>query len=411
MGMKGDKHDAGRPESMRDGKGEEMTVYLHSLAHFHPENKIDNRFLEQLDIGTDNEWIVSRTGIRTRHTVLPLDYICATRNRDPRRADEASIYSNAETGCRAASMALGRAGLAASDIGMVIAGGSAPRMGSPAEACLIADRLGISAPCFDLNSACSTFVAQLRLLAMMDTAVVPDFILLVHPENLTRTVDYSDRRTAVLIGDCTTAAIVSHRVPASVQIGPVTMESNPAAWRKVSVPAMGHLQQDGAAVQNFAIRKMSALVEHLRPRRRVTAGSSGTRRTCPCCSRSARGRESTPPGISTTSTAAEIAAALDQRPFSPSGFPGSVRATMFCSRWWAPVSPGPGPCCIFEGRPCNEPRRRDRNRSAGAQWAWPGGVRTGSAVRAIRNPLPSGVGLVGVHVYGGRHTGERGPAA
>jgi 3-oxoacyl-[acyl-carrier-protein] synthase-3 len=251
---------------MRDAKGEEMTVYLHSLGHFHPENKIDNRFLEQLDIGTDNEWIVSRTGIRTRHTVLPLDYICATRNRDPRCADEASIYSNAETGCRAASMALGRAGLTASDIGMVIAGGSAPRMGSPAEACLIADRLGISAPCFDLNSACSTFIAQLRFLYMLDTAAAPDFILLVHPENLTRTVDYSDRRTAVLIGDCTSAAIVSHRVPSSVQIGPVTLESDPAGWRKVSIPAMGHLQQDGAAVQNFAIRKMSALVEHLRPR-------------------------------------------------------------------------------------------------------------------------------------------------
>lgn len=101
-------------------------MYLHSLGHFHPENVIDNRLLERLDIATDDEWIVSRTGIRKRHTVLPLEYICSTRNRDPRAADEASLYSNAETGCRAAKMALDRAGLAASQIGMVIAGGSAP---------------------------------------------------------------------------------------------------------------------------------------------------------------------------------------------------------------------------------------------------------------------------------------------
>jgi 3-oxoacyl-[acyl-carrier-protein] synthase-3 len=240
-------------------------MYLHGLGHFHPENQIDNEFLERLDIGTDNEWIVARTGIRTRHTVLPLDYINRTRNRDPRCADEVSLYSNAESAYRAASMALGRAGLPASGIGMVIAGGSAPRMGSPAEACLVAERLGISVPSFDLNSACSTFVAHLRFLAMMDPAKAPEYILLVHPENLTRAADYSDRGTAVLLGDCTTAVIVSLRVASAVEIGPVTIESNPGLWSKVSIPSMGHLQQDGAAVQNFAIRKMAATIDHLRP--------------------------------------------------------------------------------------------------------------------------------------------------
>ena len=243
-------------------------MYLHSLGHFHPDNVIDNRFLERLDIGTDDEWIVSRTGIRRRHTVLPLEYICATRNRDPREGDEASLYCNAETGCRAAKMALDRAGLAASQIGMVIAGGSAPRMGAPGEACLIAERIGISAPCFDLNAACSTFSVQLRLLSMMAAESMPDFVLLVHPENLTRTVDFSDRRTAVLMGDCTTAAIVSHRIASAVLVRPITMECDPSAWRKVTIPCMGHLKQEGGAVQNFAIRKMAGMVESIREQAR-----------------------------------------------------------------------------------------------------------------------------------------------
>jgi 3-oxoacyl-[acyl-carrier-protein] synthase-3 len=239
-------------------------MYLHSLGHYHPENAIDNGFLERLDIGTSNEWIVSRTGIRTRHTVLPLDYICATRNRDPREADEASLYNNAETGYCAAKMALDRAGLEASHIRMVIAGGSAPRMGAPVEACLIAERMGISGPCFDVNSACSTFGVHLRVLSMMAAEAAPDFVLLVQPENLTRATNYSDRRTAVLMGDCTTAAIVSHRIPSAVRISHVMMESDPSAWRKVTIPCRGHLQQEGAAVQNFAIRKMAMLVERIR---------------------------------------------------------------------------------------------------------------------------------------------------
>lgn len=121
----------------------------------------------------------------------------------------------------------------------------------------------MSTPCFDVNSACSTFAVQLRVLSMMSPDSLPDFILLVQPENLTRTVNYSDRRTAVLMGDCTTAAILSHRIPSAVRIARTTMASDPSAWRKVTIPGMGHLQQEGGAVQNFAIRKMAALIEDI----------------------------------------------------------------------------------------------------------------------------------------------------
>ena len=35
-------------------------LYLHGMGHFHPENVISNKFLEDLDIGTSNEWILER---------------------------------------------------------------------------------------------------------------------------------------------------------------------------------------------------------------------------------------------------------------------------------------------------------------------------------------------------------------
>jgi hypothetical protein len=48
-----------------------LMLYLHGLGHFHPENEVDNAFLESLDIGTNERWIVERVGIRNRRTVLP----------------------------------------------------------------------------------------------------------------------------------------------------------------------------------------------------------------------------------------------------------------------------------------------------------------------------------------------------
>src|SRR5262249_20754369 len=245
-------------------------LYIHGIGHFHPENKIDNHFLESLDIGTTVQWITDRTGIHTRRTVLPLSYIAETRNRDPRAADEASLYSNAETGKRASLMALERAGLDRSQIGLLIAGGSAPRMSTPAESCIIANSLELSVPAFDLNSACPTFAVQLRILSMMEESMLPDFILVVNPENITRAVNYDDRSTAVLIGDCTTAAVVSKRVPSRVVVRNSLHQSDPSGWDKVTIPSRGVVSQDGSAVQSFAIRKTVSIIESLRE---YTAGS------------------------------------------------------------------------------------------------------------------------------------------
>ena len=46
------------------------TLHIHGMGHSHPENEITNAFLEELDIGTNDEWILERVGIRSRRTVL-----------------------------------------------------------------------------------------------------------------------------------------------------------------------------------------------------------------------------------------------------------------------------------------------------------------------------------------------------
>jgi 3-oxoacyl-[acyl-carrier-protein] synthase-3 len=238
-------------------------IYLHGMGHFHPENVITNRFLSDLDIGSDEEWIMERLGIVSRRTSLPLSYIKDTRNRDPRSAFEASLYSRQEMGGKAASMALDRAGLTPSDIGLVISGTSTPEHTIPAEAALIAAGLSIEAPCFDLNSACSTFLVQLSVLNWMKPEQTPPFILVINPENYTHTVDYTDRNTAPLFGDGASAAVVSLTVPSDKAFTRLSCDSDPLSWNKVRIPRNGHFTQDGKAVQGFAIRTASRSLKRL----------------------------------------------------------------------------------------------------------------------------------------------------
>lgn len=239
-------------------------LYLHGIGAFHPENVITNRFLEELDIGTTEEWIMERVGIRTRRTVLPLEYIRQTKNTDPREAAEVALYSNASAGAAAARMAVARAGLRVEDIGMVISGSCAPDHVCPAESASIAGALGIDVTCFDINSACTSFGMQISLLSRMMPETLPPFILVVNPESLTRCVNYTDRNTAVLFGDGSAAAVLSASVPSAVSFSECFCDSKPTEWAKANIPRLEYFQQDGRAVQGFAIRKTTEAVRLLR---------------------------------------------------------------------------------------------------------------------------------------------------
>src|SRR3546814_16266816 len=112
-------------------------------------------------IGTDGDWIMDRVGIERRRTVLPLDYIKTTRNADPRQAIEASLYSNAQTGARAAQQAIAAAGISPDEIGLVISGSCSPQSSFPAEALPIPAQMNIESPAFSLNSACSSLATHM----------------------------------------------------------------------------------------------------------------------------------------------------------------------------------------------------------------------------------------------------------
>lgn len=239
-------------------------LYLHSLGHFHPENIISNKFLEDLDIGTNNEWIMERVGIQNRRTVLPLDYIKQTKNVNRLESFAVRQYKNAQMGAFAARMAILRAGIKVEDVGLLIAGSSTPDNIAPAEAAAIAAELGIEVPCFDLNSACSTFGMQINFLSQMKPEALPPYVLIVNPESMTKSVSYADRNTAVLFGDGASAAVISSTVPARAVISNCDFDSQPSSWTKVGIDWDWNFHQDGNAVQGFAIRTTTECLKLLR---------------------------------------------------------------------------------------------------------------------------------------------------
>lgn len=237
-------------------------IYFHGFGHFHPENEIDNAFLESLDIGTNDEWITTRVGIKNRRTVLPLDYIRQTKNQDLRAGQEARLYTNAETGRRAAMMAIERAGLKPSDIGMVIAGGSSPDYCIPAEASQVAKALGLEVPAIDIQCACSTFGSHIYFASQMG-ASLPEYVLSVTLENTTRVTDYSDRSSAILFGDATAAVVLSTKHPSKVKAVYSTFGGSPAGAYDVRIERVGHFHQNGSVVHKFAIKTMTELLRQL----------------------------------------------------------------------------------------------------------------------------------------------------
>jgi 3-oxoacyl-[acyl-carrier-protein] synthase-3 len=173
------------------------------------------------------------------------------------------MYKNSQMAANAAKLALQRASLGLEDIGMVIAGSSSPDNVTPAEASAIAAELGIEVPCLDMNSACSSFGMQINFLSKMNPETLPDYVLVGDSETLTKCVDYNNRSTAVLFGDGSAAAIVSTKIPSRAAFESCHFDSKPSGWVKVGIGYDWYFNQDGNAVQGFAIRQTTESVKVL----------------------------------------------------------------------------------------------------------------------------------------------------
>jgi 3-oxoacyl-[acyl-carrier-protein] synthase III len=153
-----------------------------------PEGTITNADIAAR-VDTSDDWIVERTGIRTRRVAGPEE-------------------STATLGTTAATNAIKRAGLTPTDIDLLIVATATPERLIPHTGADIGERLGLRCGSFDLNAACSGFVyATVVAHGMIATGM--QHVLVVGAETLTRIVDPSDRGTCILFGDAAGAAVVT----------------------------------------------------------------------------------------------------------------------------------------------------------------------------------------------------------
>jgi 3-oxoacyl-[acyl-carrier-protein] synthase-3 len=232
------------------------SIGIASIGASVPENILTNADFERM-IETTDEWIVTRTGIRERHTL----------GRDGRLRPYA---------VRSARAAMSRAGLAAADLDFIVSSAMIPDRFCPCQACEIAHDLEAHrAFCFDLNAACSGFVFGI--------AVAESFLktrnvrrgLVTAAEQMTTVTDYSDRNSSILFGDGTAAVVITSVDPAH-RILYTELGSTPAFCEDVVIggikDALGDrksdlwFRQDGRKVFKFALDKTKELFESVPPK-------------------------------------------------------------------------------------------------------------------------------------------------
>jgi len=236
-------------------------LYILGLGHSHPDNKFDNKFLEDLEVGTTAEWIEEKIGIKTRHTSLSLDYIRTTRNQDPLKAKAAAYITTTGLAANAARMAIERAGIKPSDIGLIICNCCTPTYTAPAEAHRIAQELKSKAVAYDVFSACPAFALHIDYLRKYREDALPDYVLCISTATITQHVNYNDRTDGAIWSDGAAAWIVSSRHKGRLEIVDSTFMADPTRCTAVVVNNLGFFQQDGRAVRDFSVRQTVRLIK------------------------------------------------------------------------------------------------------------------------------------------------------
>ncbi len=225
--------------------------------------RLTNADLEHL-VDTSDDWIVERTGIRER------------------RINHLQLTDMAEV---AAHHALAAAGLAPTDIDLLVMATVTPEITCPSNACHLQERLGATdAAAFDLNAACSGFVYAAVAASAMVASGVRDRALVVGAEQLHWVMDYHDRNTCVLFGDGAGAAVFERSAAGDGMLGADLGADGPAGStmvfeslgtrRPLNVPrdpAISALHFEGQAVFKIAVRGIVGSVERALERAGVAA--------------------------------------------------------------------------------------------------------------------------------------------
>lgn len=155
---------------------------ISGLGTYVPERLLTNADLEKM-IDTNNEWILERTGIHTRHIV------------------EKGVATS-DLGKGAVESLMRQTNLKPEEIELIVVGTVTPDMFFPSTACLIQDKIGATKTWgFDVSGACCGFIYALTAGAQFINSGAHKKVVVVGADTMSSIIDYKDRNTCVLFGD------------------------------------------------------------------------------------------------------------------------------------------------------------------------------------------------------------------
>jgi len=187
---------------------------------FAPERKLTNKDLAKM-VDTSDEWITTRTGIKTRHIT---------------NDDETTAYLATE----AAKQALETANLDAKEIELIIVATITPEMVFPSTASFVQRALGAeNAWVFDLGAACSGFVYGLSIVQQFLESGRLKNALVIGAETLTKITNFKDKKSCILFGDGAGAVVLERSEDTQRGIIYSTMYSDGDRWEALNCQAYG----------------------------------------------------------------------------------------------------------------------------------------------------------------------------
>jgi 3-oxoacyl-[acyl-carrier-protein] synthase-3 len=204
-------------------------------------------------LDTSDEWIVQRTGIKTRHI-----------------AADGEFTSHLAT--KAAAQALERAGMTAGAIDLIVLATSTPDQTFPATATVVQANLGMTrGAAFDVQAVCSGFVYAMSVADCMIKTGMAGTALVIGAETFSRILDWNDRSTCVLFGDGAGAVVLKAAVgqgtPEDRGVLASTLHADGRAHDLLYVDGgpsttgtAGFLRMQGREVFKHAVTNLSAVV-------------------------------------------------------------------------------------------------------------------------------------------------------
>lgn len=221
-----------------------MKIRVIGTGSAFPGQTVDNQAIAER-VDTSDRWIQERTGICSRYIA----------------EDETTASMAAE----AAAKALELAGISGAEVDLIVVSTGSAEQYYPAIACEVQAAVGaVHAGCFDINAACSGFIAAFQTAWCHMAAGLARTVLIIGTEHLSQLVDWTDRGTCILFGDGAGAVILqaADEQEDSSLFEPVfSYHADGNGGHLLTCETKGCIRMDGRAIYQFAVRKVPEVIQ------------------------------------------------------------------------------------------------------------------------------------------------------